>query len=40
MDILFELNESGANLSDDDIKSEVITIITAVSQYLKQKKKN
>jgi len=31
LDTLFELNEAGANFSDDDIKDEVVTMMIGVS---------
>lgn len=32
LDTLFELNEAGANFSDDDIKDEVVTMMIGVSK--------
>lgn len=33
LDTLFELNEVGANFSDDDIRDEVVTMMIGVSKY-------
>jgi len=33
LDTLFELNEAGANFSNDDIRDEVVTMMIGVSKY-------